>query len=538
VSYGDAQFAQDGKGVYVTTDKDYEFRRLAYIDLETKETTYLTTGLQHDVDEAALSEDGKVMAYVVNEDGLGVLHLMDLESRKELKVPKLPNGVVSDLGWRKNARELAFDLATDLAPTDVYSYDLATAKLERWTQSETGGLDTGGFARSKLVRWNSWDKREITGFLYQPPAKFTGRRPVIINIHGGPESQFRPTYLGRNNYLLNELGVAIVYPNVRGSSGFGKTFLALDNGKLRDGSYRDIEALLDWIKTQPGLDPERVLVTGGSYGGFMTLAVATQYNDRIRCSIDIVGAEQLRDLPREHLGLPAGPAPRRVRRRARSRHAQVPRVDRAGEQGRPHHQADVRDPGLQRPARAAHRVRADGRDRAQEPDPGLVSHGQGRGARVQEEEERRFPVLCVRVVHAAVPVELSGDAAAMEHDGLDPAVAAVLALALPVLFVALWVGVVTLLAHLGGWARLARHYRTFDSFGGEPIRFQFGYLGFVRYKGALTFGTGGQGPVHRHAAAVPSRAPAAGGAVGPPERRAHLARPHRASLSSRRPAWC
>jgi dipeptidyl aminopeptidase/acylaminoacyl peptidase len=290
VAYPEARFSRDGKGVYAITDRDDEFRRIAYIDLATKRTTYLTTGLGHDVSEFELSWDGKTVAYVVNEDGLGVLHLMDLASRKELKVPKLPNGIVSNLAWRRNAREFAFDLDSDLAPDDVYSYDLASAKLERWTHSETGGLDTGNFARSQLVHWKSWDDRSISGFLYRPPpAKFPGRRPVVINIHGGPESQFRPGYLGRNHYLVNELGVALIYPNVRGSSGFGKTFLALDNGRLREGSYRDIEALLDWIKAQPDLDSERVLVTGGSYGGFMTLAVATNYNDRIRCSIDIVG---------------------------------------------------------------------------------------------------------------------------------------------------------------------------------------------------------------------------------------------------------
>src|SRR5207237_5080030 len=127
------------------------------------------------------------------------------------------------------------------------------------------------------------------GFLYQPPERFTGKRPVIVNIHGGPEAQFRPGFLARNNYFISELGVAMIFPNVRGSEGFGKTFLKLDNGVLREDSVKDIGALLDWIRAQPDLDADRIMVTGGSYGGYMSLAVATHYADRIRCSIDVVG---------------------------------------------------------------------------------------------------------------------------------------------------------------------------------------------------------------------------------------------------------
>src|SRR5260370_25940108 len=133
----------------------------------------------------------------------------------------------------------------------------------------------------------------ISGFLYKPPAKFTGKRPVLVVIHGGPEGQSQPTFLGRSNYLLNELGIALIYPNVRGSTGYGKTFSLLDNGFKREDTYKDINALFDWIATQPGLDSERIAVTGGSYGGHMTLAVSTFYSGRIRCSGDIVGPSNL-----------------------------------------------------------------------------------------------------------------------------------------------------------------------------------------------------------------------------------------------------
>jgi dipeptidyl aminopeptidase/acylaminoacyl peptidase len=293
IAYNDGRFSKDGKGIFVTTDKDSEFQRLAYVDLATKEHTYLTSNIPWNVDEFDLSDDGKTIAFVVNEDGFGVLHLLDTNTRKEKSVPSLPKGVISGVQWHKNSRDLGFNLSSARSSSDVFSLDVQTGKVERWTFSETGGLNTSDFPEPELIHWKSWDGRTISGFLYRPPAKFTGKRPVMINIHGGPEGQFRPGFPGRWDYYMNELGVAMIAPNVRGSTGYGKTFLALDNGFLREGSYQDINTLFDWIQTQPQLDSGRVLVTGGSYGGFMTLAVATNYNDRICCSVDVVGPSNL-----------------------------------------------------------------------------------------------------------------------------------------------------------------------------------------------------------------------------------------------------
>lgn len=165
--------------------------------------------------------------------------------------------------------------------------------MERWTYSEAGGLNTEAFPEAELIKWKTFDGKMISGFLYRTPSKFTGKRPVIVNIHRGPEGQARPGFLGRNNYYLNEMGIAMIYPNIRGSSGYGKTFLKLDNGFLREDSYKDLAALFDWIKTQPYLDGDRIMVTGGSYGGHATLAVATHYNDKFRCAVDIVGMSNL-----------------------------------------------------------------------------------------------------------------------------------------------------------------------------------------------------------------------------------------------------
>jgi dipeptidyl aminopeptidase/acylaminoacyl peptidase len=289
VSYGGGVFSKDGKGLYLISDRESEFQRLAYYDFASKGYTYLSSDIPWDVENFDLSKDGKHLAFVTNEDGISILHLLDTRTGKETPLPKLPTGLIFRFNWHPNSQELGLSLISARSTADVYSLDIASNTIERWTESETGGINIAGFPEPELVRWKSFDGKTISGFLYRPPAKFTGKRPVMIDIHGGPEGQARPGFLGRDNFLLNELGVALLFPNVRGSSGYGKTFLKLDNGYLREDAVKDIGALLDWIGTQPGLDRDRILVTGGSYGGYMSLAVATKYSDRIRAAINIVG---------------------------------------------------------------------------------------------------------------------------------------------------------------------------------------------------------------------------------------------------------
>jgi dipeptidyl aminopeptidase/acylaminoacyl peptidase len=292
VSYGEARFSKDGKGIYITTDRDSEFRRLAYLDLATKQPSYLTKSIHWDVETFDLTHDGKMLAFLTNEEGVSVLHVRDTATGKEMPLPVLPAGVMGGVRWHKNGHELGFSLNNARGPGDCYSLDVATGKFERWTTSETA-VKTESFPQAELVRWKSFDGKMIPGFLYKPPAKFTGKRPVLVEIHGGPEGQSQPRFLGRSNYFLNELGIALIYPNVRGSTGYGKTFSLLDNGFKREDTYKDINALFDWIATQPELDADRIAVTGGSYGGHMTLAVSTFYSDRIRCSVDVVGMSNL-----------------------------------------------------------------------------------------------------------------------------------------------------------------------------------------------------------------------------------------------------
>jgi dipeptidyl aminopeptidase/acylaminoacyl peptidase len=291
VSYGGGRFAADGRRIFVTTDRDSEFQRLAAIDLATGAHTYLTSHIPWDVGSWDLSPDGTMIAFVTNEGGLSVLRLLDTATGVERPRPALGLGVglIGGIEWRPGSHELAFGFSNARSVADIFTLDVDSGKIERWTESESGGLNTAQLQDAEPVTWKSFDGRTVSGFLFKPPARFAGKRPVMIDIHGGPEGQSRPGFQGRKNYYLDELGIAVVYPNVRGSTGFGKTFSQLDNWEKREDSVKDIGALLDWIAARPDLDADRVMVTGGSYGGYMTLAVATRYNDRIRCSLDVVG---------------------------------------------------------------------------------------------------------------------------------------------------------------------------------------------------------------------------------------------------------
>ena len=289
VAYGLPRFSRDGRGLFATSDRGSEFRRLVYIPLGGGDERVLTGRIAHDVDGLDVSYDGKRIAFTTREDGADVLRFMDATSFKEQPRPPLFAGVIDGLQWRPSTREVAFHITSARSAGDVFSYDFEKNQLTRWTNGNSPQLNTRDFPEPRIVRWKSFDGREISGLEYLPPERFKGPHPVVINIHGGPESEARPGFIGRNNYLVDELGVVLIYPNVRGSSGFGKTFLKLDNGMKREDSVKDIGALLDWIKQQPELDASRIVITGGSYGGYMTLACAVHYADRIAGAVEIVG---------------------------------------------------------------------------------------------------------------------------------------------------------------------------------------------------------------------------------------------------------
>jgi dipeptidyl aminopeptidase/acylaminoacyl peptidase len=289
VYYGETHFSKNGKALFTITDRGSEFRRLAYLPLDGGRERILSERHDYDVDDYDISFDANRLAFITNENGSDVLRFIDTTTLKELPRPPLMQGVIGGLQWRPKSSEVAFHMSSARSAGDVFSYDLKANALTRWTNGNNPQLNTSEFVEPRLIKWKSFDGLEIAGFHYQPPAKFTGKRPVIINIHGGPEAQARPGFIGRNNYFVSELGVAMIYPNVRGSEGFGKTFLNLDNGMKREDSVKDIGALLDWIAQQPDLDASRVMITGGSYGGYMTFACSVHFADRMASSVAVVG---------------------------------------------------------------------------------------------------------------------------------------------------------------------------------------------------------------------------------------------------------
>ena len=284
-----AKFAKNSDEIWYVTDRDNEFTRLAFMNLKTKKINYFTTEIPWEVSGLSLSKDKSKIAFEINESGLNKLYLMDTSTKKYSEIKGLPVGLINGTAFTKDGKSLFFAQSTYDSSSDIYKLDLATNKIERWTDSEQGEMPKADMAKPKLIEWTSFDKMKISGFYYPASKKFTGKRPVLINIHGGPEGQSMASSLGSNNYYTNEMGVALIYPNVRGSSGFGKTYIASDNGFNRMNSVKDIDSLLDWIAKQPELDKDRIMIMGGSYGGFMTLATAYEYADRIRCSVDVVG---------------------------------------------------------------------------------------------------------------------------------------------------------------------------------------------------------------------------------------------------------
>ncbi|WP_374358176.1 prolyl oligopeptidase family serine peptidase [Thermomonas sp.] len=333
-SFGGFAFAPDGKAVYFISDeplrgKPQEFQTLRYHDAASGTLEVLSSRIAWDIEGFTLADDGRHLAYVSNEDGISKLHVLSLPSHNEIRLPALPIGVIGGIAFSPDGKRLAFSLNSATSPSDVHVIDLAAATLARWTQSEVGGLAASTFVAPTLVRYPTFDKvdgkqRTIPAFYYKPskPSK-TGKYPVVINIHGGPEGQSQPTFSSNAQYLANELGVAMLVPNVRGSTGYGKTFLSLDNAAKREDSVKDIGALLDWIAKQPELDASRVGVIGGSYGGYMVLSSLMHYSDRIRAGVDVVGISHFgtflkntesyrRDLRRAEYGDERDPAMARV----------------------------------------------------------------------------------------------------------------------------------------------------------------------------------------------------------------------------------
>ncbi len=285
-------FDENDKGIFFITNQYGEFNQLAYYEIDTSEVTVISKEISWDVDGFSISDDSKKAAFVVNENGYSSLYLLNPKSFEFKKVTSLPIGLIGGMQFNKDNKSLGLTLNTYLSPSDTYVLDLQYnalryGKLTRWTFSEVGGLDTSKFAKPELIQYESFDGRKIPAFIYAK--KNDSPQPVIISIHGGPEGQARPSFSSTYQLWMTNLGAAVITPNVRGSDGYGKEYLSLDNGFKREDSVKDIGALLDWIETQPHLDSNRVAVYGGSYGGYMVLASAVHYSNRLKAAVDIVG---------------------------------------------------------------------------------------------------------------------------------------------------------------------------------------------------------------------------------------------------------
>lgn len=298
LAFGGAVYEPSGQAVVVLADLDSEFVGLHRLSLADDSIARLGPPRPWGVEAIALSRDGQQLAYSVNEDGLSRLYLRDLEQvpgrAPERALASVPNGIVTSLRFDATGQQLGLTLYRPTAPGDVYVLTLADDRLVRWTRSETGGLAAAQFVAPELVRYPTFDQvdgaaRQVPAFYFRPKRDDAAPLPVIILIHGGPEGQYRPYFSSTVQYLAGELGYAVIAPNVRGSSGYGKSYLQLDNGRRREDSVKDIGALLDWVGTRPELDAERVVVYGGSYGGYMVLAALVKYGDRLAAGIEAVG---------------------------------------------------------------------------------------------------------------------------------------------------------------------------------------------------------------------------------------------------------
>jgi dipeptidyl aminopeptidase/acylaminoacyl peptidase len=324
-------FDREGTGFFYITDVNGEFQQLAWQSLEEGSSPQMVTAdIPWHVESGTVSDDLTRAAFSVNNNGFSQLYLLDMISREYRAVDSVPTGLVGGLEFSPDGTKLGMTLNTSQTPSDSFVLDLGEGALEfgeltRWTYSELGGLDTSKFIQPELVSFPTFDNasggpESIPAWVYKPEG--TGPHPVIIVIHGGPESQARPSFSSTYQLWLQKLGAAVIRPNVRGSDGYGKHYMSLDNGFKREDSVRDIGALLDWIATQPDLDENRVAVFGGSYGGYMVLASAVHYSDRLKAAVDIVGISNFvtflentqdyrRDLRRAEYGDERDPAMRK-----------------------------------------------------------------------------------------------------------------------------------------------------------------------------------------------------------------------------------
>lgn len=282
--FTEGQFSRNKQGIWWLSDAGGNFSNLYYYDLA-KRTVKKINKSELNISDFAFSPDENLLALKVNESGADIIHIFEVngnEITREVAQPKLEPGVIEKLSWRNN-EELGFGYESVKVPSEIRSYNVKTGALQVWGKGEVNKEIADQLQDTRLIKWKSFDNREISGFLLAPKQSGSGKKlPVLIDIHGGPKSQYQPYFNSYRIYPVAKLQTAIIFPNIRGSSGFGKEFENLDNKEKRIDALKDLQALLDWIKTQPELDANRVIVKGTSYGGFMALALGLKEQNRLK----------------------------------------------------------------------------------------------------------------------------------------------------------------------------------------------------------------------------------------------------------------
>jgi len=297
VGIAGARFSRDGQGVYLISDRDTEFGKLRYVNLFTGQKTVVTEQIPWDIEELAISRDGHYLAYVSNQGGVDKLEVLDLLAHQDLNPPTLPSpGLIDHLRFDAEGKRLAFAYASSVMPHDAYVFDIANHRLEAWTHSEAGAVDRAKIVAPRLTQFPTFDRfdnraRQIPVYVYEP--SMPGPRPVLIMLHGGPGAQFRPGFDPWIQYVVRELGFAVVAPNLRGSSGYGKSYLALDNGMQRDDVVKDLGALIVWVDAQNTFDAKHVVVAGDADGGCLALSALVNFGDRLSGGVDFAGISDL-----------------------------------------------------------------------------------------------------------------------------------------------------------------------------------------------------------------------------------------------------
>ncbi|MEH7252541.1 S9 family peptidase [Neobacillus niacini] len=289
-SYKDFHFTNDGDHLYLLTNQDREFFGLAFIHLASKQLTWLEVG-EWDFEDLVVNKDKNKLAFSMNEGGISQGYLVDLNTTK-LYTWDTPMGVISNLRFSPDQQKVGFVLNGPTNPSDIWELDLKTIQAKRLTYISRAPILDEKLIEPEIISFPSFDHLEIPAFYYKPNQTIE-KSPVVVYIHGGPESQTRAVYSPFLQYFLTQ-GYAVVAPNIRGSTGYGKTFTHLDDGRKRMDAVKDVIALVEWLKKTGDIDAEKVAIVGGSYGGFVVLAAISHYPKMWAAAIDIVGMSSLR----------------------------------------------------------------------------------------------------------------------------------------------------------------------------------------------------------------------------------------------------